>query len=227
MIVCTKCHEQRPTEAFSRSSTRRTGLSAWCKQCVRGQERARKARDPEAFRARQAGYSRTYAERHRDRQRARDRQRPWDAKRRAAEALRNAAEPERYILKAMKQRCRNPRNAFFPDYGGRGIKVSPAFDGPNGFATFVAEVGKRPGPDYSIERIKNELGYEPGNIRWATGREQQRNKRSNRILTAFGKSQALCDWAEETGIDSALIRARIDRLGWPIEKALSTQPRAT
>jgi hypothetical protein len=78
----------------------------------------------------------------------------------------------------MLTRCRNPKNKSYHNYGGRGITVSPVFTDPyQGFWRFVEELGERPSPKHSLDRIDNNRGYEPGNIRWATTREQLANRR--------------------------------------------------
>ena len=75
----------------------------------------------------------------------------------------------------MIARCTNPRRRSFKDYGGRGITVCPAWR--NNFPAFLSEVGRRSSAAYSIDRIDNSRGYEPGNVRWATRSEQNSNRR--------------------------------------------------
>ena len=78
---------------------------------------------------------------------------------------------------AMKQRCCNKKNPQFCDYGARGISVCKRWLAS--FEVFLADVGPRPSPEHSIDRINNNGHYEPRNVRWATSAEQGRNKRSS------------------------------------------------
>lgn len=86
-----------------------------------------------------------------------------------------------YISWAMMiQRCTNQRNPGFPNWGGRGIAVDPRW---RSFAHFLADMGERL-PGTSIDRINNDLGYFPGNCRWATPKEQANNQRPRRKRVA-------------------------------------------
>lgn len=85
--------------------------------------------------------------------------------------------PEYRCWCAIKQRCLNPKNKNFQNYGGRGITVSPSWLGLAGFQEFLADVGYRPSDKHSLDRIDNDFGYEPNNVRWATNKEQSANRR--------------------------------------------------
>lgn len=119
---------------------------------------------------------------------------------------------------SMKTRCYNRNSPNYRYYGGRGISVCDRW--LNSFQTFLRDVGNRPGPGYSLDRYPNNDGnYEPGNVRWATKREQQNNTRSTRLVTFNGKTQSLSRWADEIGISFASLKQRIKLHG--IEVALS------
>lgn len=135
------------------------------------------------------------------------------------EAKKGGWTPEYVAWRSMKARCLIPSSSSFHKYGARGIRVAPEW--VDDFAAFVAHVGRRPGPGYSLERKDNEGHYEPGNVRWATSKEQARNRRSSRMITHAGETMTLAAWAERAGILVTTLKQRIDRAGWPMEKALA------
>lgn len=127
--------------------------------------------------------------------------------------------PEYEAWRSIKRRCLSPTAKHYEDYGGRGITICPKWR--DSFPAFLRDVGYRPGPKYSIDRINNNGNYEPGNVRWATRCEQMRNTRVNHLLTANGVTLTVTEWAEKLGVTPATLFARI-RTGWPIELTLST-----
>lgn len=131
--------------------------------------------------------------------------------------------PEFHAWTAMKQRCSNPRNEQWDLYGGRGISVCAEWQGS--FDAFFAHVGPRPTPDHSIDRIDDDGNYEPGNVRWATPEIQNRNRgRYNIRLTFRGETRCASEWADRFGLRRGLVYDRIQRLGWSVERALTTAP---
>lgn len=96
----------------------------------------------------------------------------YKAKRLALTAQWRKQHPLYQIWVDMKRRCEQSHRADYPRYGGRGIKCLY-----KSYYEFVADVGPRPSPDYSVDRINNNWHYEPGNCRWATRKEQMANSR--------------------------------------------------
>jgi hypothetical protein len=129
--------------------------------------------------------------------------------------------PEYNVWCSMRKRCRNPNSDDFGRYGGRGIAVCARWDR---FDNFLADMGRRPSPKHSLDRIDNDGDYEPGNCRWVTSKEQMRNRRDN-VWMSYGNGRAiLADWARLTGLPEKVLQSR-KRLGWSDERALTTPPR--
>lgn len=127
--------------------------------------------------------------------------------------------PEYKVWAGMKTRCSNPRQRAYADYGGKGIKVCQRWI--DSFDAFLQDVGRRPSPIHSLDRIDVRGDYCPENCRWATPHEQSRNTTQNRMITAFGKTQCLLDWSRETGIPRETIKNRMVRHGMSAEAALT------
>lgn len=117
----------------------------------------------------------------------------------------------------MKRRCNDPTRPQFKDYGARGVSVCKAWDT---FEQFFADMGLRPGPEYSLDRIDNDGNYCKTNCRWATKVEQQRNKATNRVLVYRGESKTLAGWVEHLNIPRSLVSDRLNKFGWSVEDAL-------
>lgn len=117
----------------------------------------------------------------------------------------------------MTQRCTNPKTREYGHYGGRGITIDETF---KSFEGFYAYMGPKPSPSHSIDRINNNGNYEPGNVRWATKKEQGRNTRVNRLITHNGETKCVAEWAEIVGVPPLRIGKRLLR-GWPVEMVFS------
>ena len=131
--------------------------------------------------------------------------------------------PEDCALRGARQRCHNPAHPQYANYGGRGIVVCAAWRGRGGLAQFIRDLGKHPGPGFSLERIDVNKGYQPDNCRWATRQEQLDNRRCTRTLAHEGRTLTYAAWSRHTGIDEQVIRARLAR-GWPVAKTLTQTP---
>ena len=130
--------------------------------------------------------------------------------------------PEYSIWRGMVQRCHNKRSPKYKYYGARGIQVCEEWR--NDFTAFWAHIGPRPSLKHSVERVKNARGYEPGNVRWATQKEQCRNRRSNVRYRHDGAELTLPEWAERLGLALATLQKRI-KAGWPLHDVLNPAKR--
>lgn len=118
----------------------------------------------------------------------------------------------------MRARCLNPNHRAFPDYGGRGITIFPEWQAS--FSAFLRDVGERPTSAHSFDRIDNDRGYEPDNVRWATDAEQTRNTRAVRIVIYHGREMCLAEACRAARLPVNTVAQRLFK-GWPIERALS------
>lgn len=130
--------------------------------------------------------------------------------------------PEYTSWRAMRNRC---SGAVSGDPGGyysaRGIDMAPEWES---FERFYADMGARPSPSHSIDRIDNARGYWPDNCRWATDAEQSRNRRHVQQISHDGLTMSLAEWAVHLGISYATLQGRRNRR-WSIERMLTTPTR--
>lgn len=129
--------------------------------------------------------------------------------------------PEYQIWAGVKKRCLNSKNKNYKDYGGRGVKICERWS--ISFLDFLADVGPRPSPKHSIERIDVNGNYEPGNVKWIPVEEQQLNKRNTHLVHYQGKSMPLsvfCRLPNSSGISPYTVKSRIAK-GWSPERALT------
>lgn len=129
--------------------------------------------------------------------------------------------PEHASWHAMIRRCTNPASEVYNYYGGRGITVCQRW--LNSFWDFIEDVGRRPAPGMSLDRINNDGNYVPENVRWATRQQQSENQRNNVKITHQGLTLNVVQWARKLGINPTTIRARLDS-GRSDAEALSTCP---
>lgn len=120
---------------------------------------------------------------------------------------------------AMKNRCTNESSPFYKYYGGRGISVCDSWK--NSFEEFLRDMGDRP-EGCTLDRIDNNGNYCKENCRWATRKEQQRNRRGNTSIEFNGERMTLSGWAERLCVPRSVLASRV-RLGWSIDRVL-TEP---
>ena len=112
------------------------------------------------------------------------------------------------LWRAIKQRCNNPNSQHYHRYGGRGVTMCSEW--ADSFTAFRNALGDPP-EGKTLERIDNDKGYEPNNVRWATRKEQANNRATNVVLTWEGKTMTLKQWAEHLGWKYGLIASRWKR----------------
>ena len=139
--------------------------------------------------------------------------------------------PEHRTWSRIKGRCYNINDFKYDDYGGRGITVCERWR--ISFVAFLADMGRRPDKGLSIDRIDNDGGYWCGkaecpecgslgrspNCRWATRKEQARNKRTNRLLIHDGDELCVAEWAEKIGVQPIWMIYRLNK-GWSLARIL-------
>lgn len=122
----------------------------------------------------------------------------------------------------MITRCTNPNFIKWKYYGGKGVRVCERW--LSSFVAFFEDMGECP-DGLTLDRIDSTKDYEPGNCRWATSAQQMRNTSRTRMITYNGRTQCMTDWAIEVGMPFSCLKTRIDRLNWPVGKALTTPSR--
>lgn len=120
----------------------------------------------------------------------------------------------------MRLRCYDERNISYNRYGGRGITICDEWkEDVKAFYDWAMANGYN--DSLTIERIDNDGNYCKDNCRWATVKEQANNRRNNILVTHNGKTQTMKEWAHEVGIPYKVVWARMRKLGWSAERALT------
>jgi len=125
---------------------------------------------------------------------------------------------EYIVWSNMKARCLNPKSSVYKNYGGRGITICNEW--VNSFVTFFNDMGQCP-VGMSLDRLDNDKGYSKENCKWRTVTEQNRNRRSNVLVTYNNIEKPLTQWCDELNLNYKQVFARIHQLHWSIEKALT------
>jgi hypothetical protein len=136
-------------------------------------------------------------------------------------ARRSGFSAEYIAWRNMIARCERPTAGRFNAYGARGIRVCARWRAS--FGAFIADMGPKPSPQHTLDRIDVNGNYTPENCRWAAARFQQRNTRRSHMVTFRGETMSLPDAAERVGFSYGMVKRRL-LLGWTVERAL-TEPR--
>lgn len=131
--------------------------------------------------------------------------------------------PEYRTWRAMIGRCTNPSCNRYENYGGAGISVCERW---KKYENFLADMGRKPSPQHSIDRIDGAGNYEPGNCRWASQTQQQRNRSNTKFIEIDGKTIPFRDACDLRHLPYDRVDMRL-RSGWSIEEALEMRPRAS
>jgi len=123
---------------------------------------------------------------------------------------------------AMKNRCGNPKASDYPYYGGRGIKYDPRWED---FEAFLSDMGEKPTPKHTIERINNDGDYTKQNCYWATRLEQAQNQTHSARIEYRGVEHTFMELSRRTGVKESMLRYRIRVMGMSPEEAVETPNR--
>lgn len=138
------------------------------------------------------------------------------------EARQNKRTPEWIVWWGMISRCKYPTHISYKHYGAQGIRVCNRWLGQRGYDNFLQDVGRRPSPQHTIDRINSTKNYCPSNVRWVHQNQQYRNKKNTLVVQFNGEVKSLVEWSQITGIPWTRLRYRIYYARWPIYKAFAT-----
>ena len=128
--------------------------------------------------------------------------------------------------KLIKYHCEDERSSRYEQYGGRGIKLKASWSNDFwSFADWIEEnIGLPTGPQDCLERINNDGDYKPGNLRWATQKENSRNRTTNTWIKIGRETKTLSEWCEQQGIWISTVVRRMREMGVKPEEALEIKP---
>lgn len=138
------------------------------------------------------------------------------------QSIRGSVTREYSTWMGMKNRCYNIKDKYYRLYGGRGIKVCSRW--LESFENFYEDIGNIP-VGMTLDRKDNDGNYEPGNWRFATQRDQANNRGNNHWIEWSGERKTVAQWERQLGMNRDILRNRIDRFGWSIERAMTTPVR--
>jgi len=119
----------------------------------------------------------------------------------------------------LRSRCLSTKNSNYSNYGGRGISICERWDD---FSNFLEDMGLKPSPEYTLDRIDNNGNYEPGNCRWATKIENANNKRNNRVIRIGSHIKNFIEWCRFYKISRSTVKTRL-KAGWPEKEAFQNK----
>ncbi|NTJ46849.1 hypothetical protein G6K93_07455 [Agrobacterium rhizogenes] len=137
------------------------------------------------------------------------------------ETVKNRRSTEYVIWADMIDRCENPKCEHFKDYGARGIRICRRWK--TSVANFIEDMGRRPSRNHSIDRINNNGNYEPGNCRWATWKQQQRNRTGLHLIRWDDETITLQEACDRVSLKDVTVHGRLRR-GWSLQDALRKPP---
>lgn len=123
----------------------------------------------------------------------------------------------------MMGRCYNAKRHDYKWYGGRGITVCDEWRNSL-VAYYEWSIKNGWSKGLELDRKDGNKGYSPNNCRWVTSKVNNNNRRNNKLITAFGRTQSASQWAQETGMERKTIIFRIERFGYTPEEALTIKP---
>jgi hypothetical protein len=136
------------------------------------------------------------------------------------EAKRGGKTAEWRAWTAMKNRCYTKSHIHYSYYGERGIRVCKKW--LSSYSSFLADVGRKPSPKHTLDRINGNKNYTPSNCRWATRKEQGEKKSNSVMITLNNKTNNIAQWSRKLGLHRETIKSRLKK-GWPPAMVLSKQ----